>query len=1251
MTTLPNKLWTKHLRTTTGLVMLGMMAVPAFSYAQTADNAPGSQASAGGDTVIVVTGVRASQQSAIDRKKKAKTATDSIVAEDVGQFPDKNIGEAISRIAGVALERGNFNEGESVTLRGAGSDQTNVELDGLGLQNTSISNNLAFGGSNSGRAKDFRDLPADLIKSVDVVKGSTAAMSEGGLGGSIQIQTRTGLDFKKPYFSFSYNLSRNNLGKKLTPTANLIASRKFFNNRLGVILNYSYGQTQGDNDQITQGGSNNNQGLQAIVDFDNSPNKTWSANAGTVTGPDSTKPFITSIANFTSETPLSLVTKSAGAKTKADCYAAFPKLTTAQLALIASGSQSAANAQRSNELITCLNQWNDYTPSNIRYFVNRDTAQLTTVDLRVDFKVNNDLTVYAKITDTHRKVDNNQLTYTPGGFGINQNNNNFNTGGVTFVDTATAADPTFGGHRTANNVTGYYAYSAPWLQNNLVTDNQTVDVVPDSTLKVDANHHVISATITDGVETTDQIHNTNDFHSYYIQAGGQYRHGPWAVDFVVGDSLSQYTRYDQRVSYSFTYGPALMTNAPGSGLWSIKPATAFNQADPANYAVLKPPASVTTVYAVNPRYVGCVSTATLPCTVPTGATPGFIGNTILDINGHPTGYTVAQMPWTTNSIVLQWQPKINRQETQVAKVDVTYNFSDKMPFVTDIKAGLQLKDDAQKGWANGGQTISPQRGTLGQPGYVAPVIIPTNNLRTVIRGCDSTRYGTGGTAAPAGALACQYGFINSTDAGATSATQAAPSNVRYGQLTLTPTDFLALVNDTLQPKWYRFFDGLADRGDLFEGWAQIDAQKLYDRVAPTGATANYNFDCVIQCLGSDGKMHYQPFSSYDEVSTAGYFMVEFEQDLPFGIRFNGNAGTRYVKTNVRANGFLTLNVATCNNPGDCNASTLPANKTTFTYTQGAHLDGESQDWTPSYNYNLWFWDDKVVARYYWGKTISRPPATRLLPAGTCSLDEAAENAGTGEGCSSIGNPSLSPFQSTNQNWSLEYYPNKDTQFSYAVFKNNIKVSNPISCSQTATLFAGTDITNPATGKSIANQTFSYTTFCDGPGFIRRGQEFAVKTAFTFLPWYLKYLGFDGNYAKLHSSTTGAASQDPVSGATLAPAGEPGYYYNASLWYDDGKTNVRLAYQARDQILNCIEPCGATSGAVADWPNASGAYSNIRLPYNPGYPTFNLKTAYLDAKITHKWKGGVEGYLSVKNALSYNTSTTQDKFSALADGTP
>jgi TonB-dependent receptor len=1279
---------------TTGLVMLSMLAVPAYVYAQntgaSADVAPGAQTTGADNTVIVVTGVRASQQSAIDRKKKAKTATDSIVAEDVGQFPDKNIGEAISRIAGVALNRGNFNEGEEVTLRGVSSGQTNVELDGLGVQNSSIANNLAFGGNtNDGRSKDFRDLPADLIKSVDVVKGSTAAMGEGGLGGSIIIQTRNGLDFKKPFFSLSYEVSRNSLGKKLTPTVNVIASRKFFNNKLGVILNYSYGQTQNDGDQITQGGSNNIQGLAATVDFDNSPNKTFSFNPATVTGPDASTVLVNSSnANGTTPggtgiTPLQLATISANAKTKADCYAAFPKLT---------GAPSAVqNAERSNELITCLNQWNDYQPgSNIRYIVNRDTAQLTTLNMRFDYKVYNDLQVYFAITDTHRKVDNNFLFYQPGGILINQSSNNFATGGSTFTDTATAADPVYGSHRVANTAaTGYYAYAGPFVSNNLVTDNSVTNVVNDSTLKVDANHHVISATITDGTEQTNTLHNTNDFHSYYLQAGGQYRHGPWAVDFVFGDATSHYTRYDQRIGYSFTYGPALMTLASGSGLWSVNPATAFNQADPAVYAVLKPPTG-----SVAPKYIGCTfpnetaaqaaiinpttTPATPACTTPTSVSPGQIYNAAgaTPVPGTAVagvvGYTNAQLPWVSNSLTLNWDPKITLQETQTAKIDVTYNFSDKMPFFTDIKAGVQLKKDSQKAWAGGGGTISPQQGILGFPNgstcasnsttastpsclgalpYKAAVVIPTNGLRTTVRACDATRYGSTGSAAPAGALSCQYGFINSTAAGAGPNTAADALNVNYGQLTLTQADFQALISKTLSPAWYRFFDGFPDRGSLFEGWSQIDVQPIYDAAIAAGAATHYNFDCMVKCKGSDGLIHYQPFNSFNEFSNSGYFMVEFEQDLPFGVRFNGNAGTRYVKTDTRANGFFTLNSIRCNNPADCNTNTTTANTTTFTATQSASFTGHTTDWTPSYNYNLWFWDDKIVARYYWGKAIARPAATKLLPAGTCNTDQRLDTSGGNESCSSVGNPNLSPFKSTNQNWSLEFYPNKDTQFSYATFKNNIKVNNPINCSKTAKLFAGSSIIDPFTGQPIANQTFAYTTFCDGPGFIRRGDEYAVKSAFTFLPWYFKYLGFDGNYATLHSSTTVGGVHDPITGTTLPPVNEPGYYYNASFWYDDGATNVRIAYQARDQVFSCIESCGVSGNISRNTPNADGFYTNIGVPYSPGYPLFTQKTNYLDAKITHKWKGGVEGYISIKNALEETTTSYQDKFGALADGTP
>ena len=136
------------------LALASLVASPTFAQdnpptqdaasAQAAEAAPaGGQAAApaarGNNEVAsgiatVVVSTRKSQQSSIARKKNAATALDSIVAEDVGSLPDRNIGEAISRMAGVALDRGDFGEGVTVAVRGNGPDLTRVEIDGMAVQ-------------------------------------------------------------------------------------------------------------------------------------------------------------------------------------------------------------------------------------------------------------------------------------------------------------------------------------------------------------------------------------------------------------------------------------------------------------------------------------------------------------------------------------------------------------------------------------------------------------------------------------------------------------------------------------------------------------------------------------------------------------------------------------------------------------------------------------------------------------------------------------------------------------------------------------------------------------------------------------------------------------------------------------------------------------------------------------------------------------------------------------------------------------
>ena len=263
-------------------------ATPAQPAAKPAE-APKAKAPINELESVLIIGTRKSQQSAIDRKKRAATAQDSIVAEDVGAFPDRNIGEAISRVAGVALDRGDFGEGVNVSIRGNGPELTRVEMDGMAVR-SGAGTDLLNGGD--GRGTEFRELSSDLIKSVDVVKGSTAAMTECSLGGGIIITTRTGLDFKEPFASLRVAGTTNNLNKKWEPDTNLILSRKFMDNRLGVILNASK-STQDNEQHQMQVATSGAAGYARSIDFDNSPEKTFTYNPATLnmTDPASTTPI------------------------------------------------------------------------------------------------------------------------------------------------------------------------------------------------------------------------------------------------------------------------------------------------------------------------------------------------------------------------------------------------------------------------------------------------------------------------------------------------------------------------------------------------------------------------------------------------------------------------------------------------------------------------------------------------------------------------------------------------------------------------------------------------------------------------------------------------------------------------------------------------------------------------------------------------------------------------------------------------
>lgn len=205
-----------------------MLSAPAFA-AEAEQNAAvvaevENQKSEEVEEEIQVSGIRYSQLSALNRKKMAGTMMDSLVAEDIGQFPDKNIAEALQRIPGVQLAR-DFGEGAQVSLRGVEPSLLKVEMNGVSA--------LGFNGD---RGVDFRDMASELIKSLDVIKGSEARLTEGGVGGTIHIETRKPSEFTDNFLSVSAEGQYNDMIDDISPKYNLTGVYKITDN-FGAMVN------------------------------------------------------------------------------------------------------------------------------------------------------------------------------------------------------------------------------------------------------------------------------------------------------------------------------------------------------------------------------------------------------------------------------------------------------------------------------------------------------------------------------------------------------------------------------------------------------------------------------------------------------------------------------------------------------------------------------------------------------------------------------------------------------------------------------------------------------------------------------------------------------------------------------------------------------------------------------------------------------------------------------------------------------
>jgi TonB-dependent receptor len=189
---------------------------------------------------IVVTGFRSSLAKAVDLKRNSSAVVDSILAEDIGKFPDLNLSEAIQRIPGVAITR-DGGEGRQISVRGLGPQFTRVRINGMEALTTAGGAD-ASGGTNRGRGFDFNVFAADLFNQISVRKTAEPSTEEGSLGATVDLRTARPFDYNGFTVAASAQASYNDLSQKVSPRGAFMISDTFGDGAIGLLVSVAYGK-------------------------------------------------------------------------------------------------------------------------------------------------------------------------------------------------------------------------------------------------------------------------------------------------------------------------------------------------------------------------------------------------------------------------------------------------------------------------------------------------------------------------------------------------------------------------------------------------------------------------------------------------------------------------------------------------------------------------------------------------------------------------------------------------------------------------------------------------------------------------------------------------------------------------------------------------------------------------------------------------------------------------------------------------
>ncbi|PKI14133.1 TonB-dependent receptor [Colwellia sp. 12G3] len=187
--------------------------------------------------VIQVTGIRGSLKASINGKRFSNATVDIVSSEDVGKFPDGDVGESLARIPGVSVSR-QFGQGSSVSIRGASAQLTRTLLNGHSVASTGWYDQQAID-----RSFNYSMLPSEMVGGLEVYKSSQADLVEGGIGGTVIVKTRRPLDLEANTVFASVKGTYGTVNEEVSPEVSGLYSWKNDDESFGVLVSGAVSET------------------------------------------------------------------------------------------------------------------------------------------------------------------------------------------------------------------------------------------------------------------------------------------------------------------------------------------------------------------------------------------------------------------------------------------------------------------------------------------------------------------------------------------------------------------------------------------------------------------------------------------------------------------------------------------------------------------------------------------------------------------------------------------------------------------------------------------------------------------------------------------------------------------------------------------------------------------------------------------------------------------------------------------------